>query len=94
MSDLGVWIVRWLVVINVLAFCLFGQDKRKARRGTRRIRENTLLLSAALGGSLGALAGMRVFHHKTRHPKFTITVPILLVLQVALAVWGRTAGWW
>ena len=94
MSELGVWLVRWLVLINIAAFCFFGIDKRKARRGHWRMSENTLLLSAVLGGSLGALAGMRVFHHKTRHRKFTITVPILLVLQIALAVGGRMAGWW
>lgn len=94
MTGLGVWIVRWLVVINIVAFCLFGVDKWKARRGAWRISEAMLLLSAVLGGSLGALAGMRVFHHKTRHPLFTITVPLLLVLDIALAVWGRVAGWW
>lgn len=94
MTGLGIWIVRWLVVINLAAFCLFGVDKWKARRGAWRISEAALLLSAVLGGSLGALAGMRVFHHKTLHPLFTITVPLLLVLHVALAVWGRVAGWW
>lgn len=94
MTDLGVWIVRWLVVVNLLAFSLFGQDKRRAQRGAWRISETALLLTAVLGGSLGALAGMRVFHHKTRHLKFTITVPVLLVLQTGLAVWGQVAGWW
>lgn len=94
MAELGIWIVRWLVVINVLTFVLFGQDKRKARRGAWRIPEATLLSCAAVGGSLGALAGMRVFRHKTRHKKFTIGVPILLVLHIALAIWGRVQGWW
>ena len=94
METLSIWIVRWLIVINLVAFCLFGLDKWKARRGAWRISEGALLLTAVLGGSLGALAGMRVFRHKTRHPQFTITVPILLVLHVALAIWGRVSGWW
>lgn len=94
MPGLGIWIVRWLVAINLISFCLFGLDKWKARRSAWRISEAALLTSAVLGGSLGALAGMRVFHHKTRHLKFTVTVPVLLVLQIALSVWGRLAGWW
>lgn len=94
MSALSAFLPHWLVFINLLAFVLFGLDKWKARRGAWRISENALMLSALLGGSLGALAGMRVFHHKTRHKKFTVGVPALLVLDVALAVLGRVRGWW
>ena len=94
MSALSAFLPHWLVFINLLAFVLFGLDKWKARRGAWRISENALMLSALLGGSLGALAGMRVFHHKTRHKKFTVGVPVLLVLDVALAVLGRVLGWW
>ena len=94
MSALSTFLPHWLVFINLLAFVLFGLDKWKARRGDWRISENALMLSALLGGSIGALAGMRVFHHKTRHKKFTIGVPVLLVLDVALAVLGRVLGWW
>ena len=94
MSALSTFLPHWLVFINLLAFVLFGLDKWKARRGAWRISENALMLSAVLGGSIGALAGMRVFHHKTRHKKFTVGVPVLLVLDVALAVLGRVLGWW
>ena len=94
MSALSAFLPHWLVFINLLAFVLFGLDKWKARRGAWRISENALMLSALLGGSIGALAGMRVFHHKTRHKKFTVGVPAMLVLDVALAVLGRVLGWW
>lgn len=78
-----IWI--WLPVINGAAFLLCGIDKRRARRGVWRISEKTLLLSAALGGSVGFLLGMRCFRHKTKHPRFTIGVPLMLCAQVGLA---------
>ncbi len=73
------------VAVNLTAFILFGVDKRRARRHMRRIPESTLMGVSALGGALGALLGMRVFHHKTRHRKFTIGVPLLLIFHAALA---------
>lgn len=76
----------YLVLINGIAFVLFGVDKRRARRQQWRIPEATLLGFAALGGSIGALLGMRLFHHKTRHPKFFVGVPVILGLQIALAI--------
>ncbi|WP_346726122.1 DUF1294 domain-containing protein [Yeguia hominis] len=76
----------YLVLINGIVFVLFGVDKRRARRQQWRIPEATLLGFAALGGSIGALLGMRLFHHKTRHPKFFVGVPVILGLQIALAV--------
>ena len=69
-------------MINIAAFALFGADKRKARRGDWRISEKALFLSAVLGGSLGALIGMRLFHHKTKHWYFVIGIPAILVLQI------------
>ncbi len=77
----------WLLLINGTAFALCGVDKWKAVQGRWRVRERTLLLAAALGGSPGLLLAMRVFHHKTRHRKFTWGVPAILVLQVAVLVW-------
>jgi len=74
----------YLLIVNLVAFCTYGIDKSKAERGSYRIPEKTLIGLALLGGSLGAFLGMRVFHHKTRKPKFYITVPLLLVLDVAL----------
>ncbi len=73
-------------IINLTAFILFGVDKRRARRHMWRVSESTLMTVSALGGTLGALLGMRVFHHKTKHRKFTIGVPLLLFLQMAAVV--------
>ena len=76
-----------LLLVNIVAFAAYGIDKRKAQKARWRIPESTLLLLAFFGGGLGALLGMRVFHHKTKHWKFRILVPLFLVLQLALAAW-------
>ena len=81
-----------LLLMNLLAFILYGVDKHKARKGAWRIPEATLLLAAFLGGSLGALLGMEIFRHKTRHWQFKILVPVFLVLHIALAVWLVKSG--
>ena len=75
-------LIVYLLLINIAAFALFGADKRKARRGDWRISEKGLFLSAVLGGSLGAMIGMRLFHHKTKHWYFVIGIPAILVLQI------------
>ena len=77
----------WLVFINAATFAVYGVDKRRARRGAWRIPEKTLFLLPLLGGSVGALAGMRVFHHKTKHWYFVWGIPLILLAQMALAVW-------
>ena len=74
----------YLSAINVVTFVLFGLDKYNARKGNRRIREVTLMAMAALGGSVGAWMGMRLWHHKTKHRKFRYGIPLILLLQVAL----------
>lgn len=82
----------YLAAVNPIAFLLCVIDKWKARRGAWRIKEKTLFLSAAIGGSVGLLLGMKVFHHKTKHKSFTIGVPAILILQLALAgflIWYR-----
>lgn len=76
-----------LLIINAIGFFLMLLDKRRARKNLWRIPERTLLTVAALGGSLGCLAGMYAFRHKTRHPKFTIGIPAILLLQTALALY-------
>ena len=63
-------LVYYLILINIAAFIVYGADKSYAKKGARRIPEKTLLLWAFLGGSIGALLGMKVFHHKTLKPKF------------------------
>ena len=86
---MSVGLTIYLLLVNAAAFLAFGEDKRRARRREWRIPEATLMGLAAAGGSLGALAGMRFFHHKTRHRKFTAGVPALLIAQIALlAKWG------
>lgn len=77
----------YLLLINALAFALMLTDKQKARKNRWRISERTLMLTAALGGSIGALAGMYTFRHKTRHLKFTLGIPAILITQFFLVVW-------
>ena len=80
-------VIIYLVLINLAAFVLMGLDKRKARKNLWRIPEKTLFLSAILGGSAGAIAGMYVFHHMTRHWYFVIGMPLILVIQIGLGIW-------
>ncbi len=77
-------LIYW-VAVNVVTFALFGIDKRKAQQSKWRIEESTLLLWAAFGGSVGALLGMKVWHHKTLHRKFTWGIPAILIAQLTLA---------
>lgn len=74
-------------MMNLIAALVTAADKRRARAHRRRVPERTLLLLAALGGSPAMLVTMRIIRHKTRHPKFMIGLPVLLLLQIALAVW-------
>ena len=75
----------YLLIINAVGFVLMIADKRKARKGRWRIPEATLMGVAALGGSVGSLLGMYTVRHKTKHIKFTLGIPVILVLQLALA---------
>ena len=77
------YILLYLALVNAVAFLLMRVDKIKAKKNLWRIRESTLMLSAVMGGSIGALAGMYTFRHKTRHPKFTVGIPLILALQIA-----------
>ena len=76
--------ICYIVVINLVSFMMFGIDKYKARRGQWRISEATLLAVAAIGGSIGAWMGMKVWHHKTLHSKLRYGVPIILLVHIAL----------
>ena len=76
------FLLAYLVLINAGGFLLMLIDKQKARRGARRIPEATLMGVAVLGGSIGAIAGMRLFRHKTKHPKFYIGLPCILAAQI------------
>lgn len=79
------YLAVYLVMMNLAAFALMGIDKSRARRHAWRIPEKTLFLSAAFGGSLGAILGMQVFHHKTKHWYFVVGMPLIFALQLALA---------
>ena len=79
-------LILYLLIINAAGLLLMLVDKIKAKKNLWRIKESTLILSAVLGGSIGALAGMYTFRHKTKHPKFTVGIPVILVLQVVAAI--------
>ena len=74
----------YLLVVNTLTFLLYGIDKYKAKKARWRTSEATLLMMAVIGGSIGAWAGMRLWHHKTMHKKFKYGIPLIILLQVAL----------
>lgn len=77
----------YLGLVNVFAYLLFAEDKRRARLGLWRIPESTLLLAALLGGSAGALLAMQVCRHKTRKWKFRAGIPVILIFQVMLLIY-------
>ena len=80
-------ILIYLIAINVVTFFAYGIDKWKAKRSKWRIQEATLLGLAVIGGSIGALLGMKVWHHKTMHKKFQFGIPVIILLQIALIIW-------
>ena len=79
--------IVYLAIINAVSLVLMSTDKLLAIKKCRRIPESTLLLSAILGGSFGAAAGMYLCRHKTSHPKFSIGLPVLVCLQTALLLY-------
>ena len=83
MSD---WVLFYLLGVNILTFLVYGIDKSKAKRKAWRISECTLLMLAVIGGCVGALFAMRLFHHKTLHKKFRYGIPLIMALQVVVAL--------
>lgn len=83
-------ILGYLLAINIATFFLYGIDKYKAKKGRWRISEATLLMMAVIGGCIGAWAGMRLWHYKTMHKKFKYGIPIIIIIQVALATYLLT----
>ena len=77
-------LLYYLIVINILTFAVYGIDKWKARQGSWRISEATLLMLAVIGGTIGALLGMQVWRHKTMHLNFKYGLPLILLPQIAL----------
>ena len=78
--------IIYLVIINFLGFIIMGIDKLKAKRGSRRIPENTLFMFTILGGGVGTILGMYIFRHKTKKKKFTVGMPIILILEILLFI--------
>ena len=87
------YLAVYLILSNARGLVLMRIDKKKALHHQWRIPEATLMTVAALGGSVGSLAGMYLFRHKTRHPKFYLGIPALLVLQLAVGIllWSKAA---
>ena len=76
-----------IAILNVITFFLYGIDKWKAKKDRWRIPESTLLLLAVLGGSIGALMGMKIWHHKTMHKKFKYGIPLIMILQIGMLLY-------
>ena len=83
-------IICYLLAVNIVTFLMYGIDKYKAKKGKWRISEATLLTMAAIGGSIGAWAGMRLWHHKTMHKKFKYGIPLIIIMQIALVAYLHT----
>lgn len=81
------YLLIYLLLINALGFVLMLVDKWKARKKRWRIPESTLMWIAALGGSIGSLLGMYTVRHKTKHLKFTVGIPLILVAQIFGAIY-------
>lgn len=77
-------LILYVVIINIVTFFLFGIDKRRAIKNKWRISEAMLLISSLIGGVIGGLLGMSVFHHKTKKMKFRIFMPLILILHICL----------
>lgn len=81
------FLIGYLVLINLVAIVLMYIDKQKAKKHQWRISEDTLIGVSLIGGGIGALWGIHVFRHKTKHAKFTIGIPIILAVQALLLLY-------
>ena len=90
MENITKYFIIYLIIINLSAFIAMYLDKRKARYGKWRIPEQTLFILALIGGSIGAIAGMYTFRHKTKKLRFSIGFPVILILQIVLmfSIWN------
>ena len=80
-----IWVlVIWLILINAAGFLIMGIDKKRARKGEWRIPEKVFFIISAVGGSLGSLCGMYVFHHKTKQDYFSVGVPLIILMQMVV----------
>lgn len=81
------YILIYFVIVNLIAFIMFWLDKRYAQRGDWRIPEKSLIFVSIFGGSIGAILGMYTFRHKTKKLRFSIGIPIILILQIAFIIY-------
>ena len=84
---MGIYILYYLIAINLIAFIAYGIDKLKAKKGKWRIPESTLLLLAIIGGSIGAWFGIKAWHHKTLHKKFKYGIPLIIIAQIGITTY-------
>lgn len=80
--------VSYLIILNLVGFFIMSVDKKRAIKNQWRISEKALIGISIIGGSIGMLTGMSTFRHKTKHKKFTIGIPIILVIQVAILAYS------
>ena len=83
---MNIYILSYLILINLISFLAMFIDKKKAVNHKWRISEFNLIMLSVIGGSIGMLLGMNTFHHKTKHKKFTIGVPLILVAQIIIFI--------
>lgn len=87
MQNLGLYILGYFLVINLISFLIMWYDKHEAKIGEWRVKESTLFGFALFGGSIGGLLGMKVFHHKTKKWYFKYGFPIIIILQIVLTIY-------
>ena len=80
----------YLIILNLISFIIYGIDKRKSIKKEYRISEYSLFVLSFFGGGLGSLLGMKVFHHKTKKPKFYVGVPVILIIQIVIIILYET----
>lgn len=79
-------LIIYVFFINLIGFIIMGIDKKRAKNHAFRIPEAVLFVIAIIGGSIGSIVGMRLFHHKTRHWYFTYGIPAILILQIIIII--------
>lgn len=77
-------ILIYLIIVNITAFTIMGIDKYKAHKHKWRISERSIFIIGLIGGGLGVLFGMGFFHHKTKHLKFTLGIPVVVILNISM----------
>ena len=87
MNSTVIWIIAYFAAVNLIGYASMGIDKYRAQNHKWRISEAMLFFFAIIGGSVGSIIGMKFFRHKTKHKKFTIGLPIILLIQIAIVIY-------